>query len=261
MHSVLCRNFIRCFLSLDRFQRDPCFYLCAVSFSWSSHWFSPLRAFLDTAILSYRPVQETGTIIDACKTLQTYYGNGVQVINEDIFKITEPTQFWRDFSGVRNGPDIVYGGPPCQSFSQAGKQKGVLDGRGQLVFEFLRFVESLTPSYFVMENVKNLKGIGGGGLYRQILEQMNAIGYNVTVGLLLAAEFGAPQLRNRLLFLGCRKDIGHLTLPTPQYYMQGNLFEKPFMTVSQAFEGLPMAEFSQARTRKIDEDDILCIID
>lgn len=194
---------------------------------------------------------------DACKTLQNYCGSHTRVINEDITGVKEPLQFWRDISGMREEPDIVYGGPPCQSFSQAGKQKGNLDTRGQLVFEFIRFVKDLNPSYFVMENVSNLRGVGGGELYRLILEQMDAIGYNVMVGVLLAAEFGAPQLRNRLLFLGCRKDIGCLSLPTPKYHMQPTLFDRPFNTVAQAFENLPAAEFSQTHKKKAQQYSVL----
>lgn len=188
---------------------------------------------------------------DACKTLQGHYGNLVKVVREDITKVREPLQFWREVSGVRNNPDVVYGGPPCQSISQAGKQQGTLDERGQLVFEFLRFVNALSPSYFVMENVSNLKGVGGGKLYQQILEKMDAIGYNVTVGALLAAEFGAPQLRNRLLFMGCRKDIGHLRLPISKYSKYDTLFGEPFNTVRHAFADLPQAEFNRSRIKNI----------
>lgn len=182
---------------------------------------------------------------DACKTLQGHFGSRVKVVREDVTNVKDPLQFWREVSGVRNNPDVVYGGPPCQSFSQAGKQQGTLDERGQLVFEFLRFVNDLSPSYFIMENVSNLKGVGGGELYQQVLEKMDSTGYNVTVGVLLAAEFGVPQLRNRLLFLGCRKDIGHLHLPISKYSKHDTLFENSFITVGQAFEGLPPAECSR----------------
>lgn len=182
---------------------------------------------------------------DACKTLQRYYGSCVSVINRDIVKVREPIQFWREFSGESGPPDVVYGGPPCQSFSQAGKQKGTIDDRGQLVFEFLRFIEQLRPAFFIMENVTNLKGVGGGLLYYHILERIQTIGYNLSVEALLAADFGAPQLRRRLIFLGCRKDIGTLSFPTPTHSEQDTLFSQPYTTVRQAFAGLPDAEFSK----------------
>ncbi len=188
---------------------------------------------------------------DACKTLQGHFASRVRVVREDITKVKEPVQFWQEIAGVKNNPDIIFGGPPCQSFSQAGKQQGMLDERGQLVFEFLRFVHDLYPPYFIMENVANLKGVGGGKLYQHILEKMDELGYNVSVGVLLAAEFGAPQLRNRLLFMGGRKDIGHLHLPISKYSKYDTLFDEPFNTVGQAFEGLPQAEFSHSRLKNI----------
>ncbi len=171
---------------------------------------------------------------DACKTLQGYYGSRVNVVNRDISQIEDPLQFWRALSGLSDRPDIVYGGPPCQSFSQAGKQKGYLDERGQLVSEFLRFVQILNPPFFVMENVSNLKAVSGGILYRQILDQMDMLGYNVTRDIMLAADFGAPQMRRRLIFLGCRKDIGSLPLPIPHSSEQATLFDKSYLTAGEA---------------------------
>jgi DNA (cytosine-5)-methyltransferase 1 len=95
-----------------------------------------------------------------------------------------------------------------------------------------------------MENVTNLKGVGGGLLYHHILERIHTVGYNVSVEALLAADFGAPQLRRRLIFLGCRKDIGTLSFPPPTHSEQGTLFSQPYTTVRQAFAGLPHAQFT-----------------
>ena len=81
---------------------------------------------------------------------------------------------------------LLYGGPPCQSFSQAGKQKGTRDPRGELIFEFLRFVHEISPPFFMMENVSNLKGIDKGRLLQQITEEMASLGYHVTYALLNA---------------------------------------------------------------------------
>src|SRR5438105_1943309 len=159
-------------------------------------------------------------------------------IVSDIVQVRDPVQFWRECSGKDCPPDVVYGGPPCQSFSQAGKQQGTVDERGQLVFEFLRFIEQLRPPFFIMENVTNLKGVGGGLLYHHMLEHIHTIGYNISVEALLAADFGAPQLRRRLIFLGCRKDIGTLSFPTPTHAEQSTLFSQPYTTVRQAFAGL-----------------------
>ncbi len=79
---------------------------------------------------------------------------------------------------------------------------------------------------------------------------MAELGYNVTVCLLLAADFGAPQLRRRLFFLGCRNDIGTLQAPHPTHSADSSMFDlKPYATVGEAFSGLPPIEFSDLKKR------------
>ncbi|MEI6442178.1 MAG: DNA (cytosine-5-)-methyltransferase [Nostocales cyanobacterium ELA583] len=185
---------------------------------------------------------------DACATLKGYLGDRIQVIEQDISHITDPLSFWQNVSGEINKPDIIFGGPPCQAFSQAGKQRGLQDKNGGMIYEFLRFIECLQPNFFVMENVSNLKGLGGGKLYQEIWENMINLGYNVSSGVLLAADFGTPQLRKRLFFIGCRKDIGSIDLPLPTHSPKFELFGLlPYLTVQEAFANLPEAEFSRCR--------------
>ena len=180
---------------------------------------------------------------DACRTLKGYYKNRTCVVTSDVAEIENPQEYWRRLSGEAELPDVVYGGPPCQAFSQAGRQKGLGDERGGLVFQFLRFVESLEPKFFVMENVPNLKGTGGGQLYEQILERMRDLGYYVTVCALLAADFGVPQRRQRLFFIGSR--LGYIEAPLPTHSSTRRLFDaEPYLTVGEAFAGLPPAVFS-----------------
>lgn len=181
---------------------------------------------------------------DACSTLQNFYKSKDVVYQQDISQISNPLEFWKEFSGEKEIPDIIYGGPPCQSFSQAGKQKGISDPRGELIGEFIRFVKDIQPPFFVMENVSNLKGIAKGQLYKEILEQMNSAGYNVTSEVLLAADYGSPQLRKRIVFIGVRKDLGKIDLPNPTHSETPSLFYKPYNTVGEVFEGLPQAEYN-----------------
>lgn len=182
---------------------------------------------------------------DACATLKGYFGEHIQVIEKDISTIQDPLSFWQNVSGEINKPDIIFGGPPCQAFSQAGKQRGLQDQRGGMIYEFFRFIECLHPAFFVMENVSNLKGLGGGKLYQEIWINMINLGYNVSSGVLLAADFGTPQLRKRLFFIGCRKDIGIIDLPLPTHSPKFELFGLlPYLTVQEAFANLPDAEFS-----------------
>ena len=185
---------------------------------------------------------------DACRTLHGHYQDRASVIPTDVSKVEDPQEQWHQLSGEAQLPDIVFGGPPCQAFSQAGKQKGFEDERGGMVFHFLRFVERLGPEFFVMENVANLKGTGGGRLYRNILEQMRGLGYDVTVCALLAADFGAPQLRRRLFFIGSR--MGHVEPPTPTHSSEYRLFDtERYVTVGEAFADLPPATFSVQREK------------
>ena len=187
---------------------------------------------------------------DACDSLQGFFKENCVVLNQDITAVSSPLNLWKKLTKTKTAPDIIYGGPPCQAFSQAGKQKALEDERGTMIFHFLRFVEDMQPNFFVMENVANLKGVGGGSLYNQILEKISKLGYNCTVGLLLAADFGAPQLRRRLFFLASKKDIGSLHLPTPTHSLASevpNLFSLPtYSTVEEAFSELPEALFSDS---------------
>ena len=188
---------------------------------------------------------------DACDTLKEHYQSRAKVLCTDIRTVANPLQCWRELSGETNPPDLVYGGPPCQSFSQAGKQKGITDERGQLIFEFLRFVKALQPTFFVMENVSNLKGLGKGTLYTEIINKIQDMNYNISVETLLAADFGAPQLRQRIVFLGCRNNGGSLSLPIPTHRENRTLFDQPYVTVGEAFQGLPEAQYSTDRKKSI----------
>ena len=185
---------------------------------------------------------------DACRTLSGHYRDRASVVPTDVSEVEDPQKHWRLFSGEKQRPDIVFGGPPCQAFSQAGKQKGLDDERGGMVFHFLRFVEHIGPEFFVMENVPNLKGTGGGRLYRHIFEQMQRLGYDVTVCSLLAADFGAPQRRRRLFFIGSR--MGRVEPPPPTHSSESRLFHtEPYLTVGEAFAGLPPAVFTAPRDK------------
>ena len=98
--------------------------------------------------------------------------------------------------------DIVLGGPPCQAFSVFGQRKGTQDPRGNLVWEYLRIIREVKPRAFLFENVAGLKSIHGGQLYTNILEQLGACGYAVSAHSYQVADFGIPQFRDRVFFIG-----------------------------------------------------------
>lgn len=109
--------------------------------------------------------------------------------------------------------DILTAGFPCQPFSNAGNRKGVHDSRGMLYKECLRVIAKRMPKVIVFENVKGLlstKYIDGRKLVDVIVEDlntMNDIGYNVSYKLVNASDYGVPQNRQRVLFVGTRKDL------------------------------------------------------
>ncbi|MBR6862598.1 MAG: DNA (cytosine-5-)-methyltransferase [Acidaminococcaceae bacterium] len=118
--------------------------------------------------------------------------------------------------------DILTAGFPCQPFSNAGNRKGVHDSRGMLYKECLRIISRIMPKVIVFENVKGLlstKYIDGRNLADVIAEDlrtMNGLGYNIEFQLVNAADFGVPQNRQRVLFIGVRKDLGiKFTFPKP----------------------------------------------
>ena len=163
-----------------------------------------------------------------------------QRTNTNSGSVTDPVNYWREKARTDCSPDLVFGGPPCQAFSQAGKQKALSDPRGILIFDYLRFVEALHPKFFVMENVSNIKSVGKGTLYTEIITKMEAMGYNVSSAVLCAADYGAPQKRHRAIFIGTDKALGKIDLPFPTHSDEINLFQlKPYVTVGEAFEGLP----------------------
>lgn len=178
---------------------------------------------------------------DACDTLRGYLGNETEVVEQDITQILDPKAFWKRSSHTEAMPDLIFGGPPCQAFSQAGKQKALQDPRGMLIFDYLRFVGEIHPKYFIMENVSNIKSVAGGSLYQDILREMEKMGYHVTADVLCAADYGAPQKRKRCIFIGVDKRLGRIALPAPTHSSDGTrLSLQPYDTVGKAFEGLPV---------------------
>lgn len=104
------------------------------------------------------------------------------------------------------GTDLIFGGPPCQGFSVIGKMNPE-DVRSQLIWSFLKAVEIVKPRAFVMENVKALAYISKWKDVREeYIRQANQLGYGCVPFIINAAEYGAPQKRERVFFVGIRND-------------------------------------------------------
>ena len=97
----------------------------------------------------------------------------------------------------------IIGGPPCIGFSSVGNRR-LDDPRNTLVFFFIKWVEYFKPAFFVMENVKGILTMGKGHVVEKIKRMYKDIGYQCQLQILLAAEFGVPQLRERVFFIGTK---------------------------------------------------------
>ena len=135
--------------------------------------------------------------------------------------------------------DGIIGGPPCQGFSLSG-HRDKKDPRNSLFMEFVRFVRHFKPKFFVMENVTGILSMQtkSGELVKDvILNEYDAAGYNVEIFILNAAEFGVPQSRIRVFFIGLRKDIPY---DKEKLEPKGFLFGDEQITIEQAIMDLPL---------------------
>lgn len=195
-----------------------------------------------------------------CETIRKNRDEGrlppdLKVLEADISEL-EPFEALQRLGIDPMSIDVIVGGPPCQSFSTAGKRGTTQDPRGTLLWDFLRFVSFVEPQFFLMENVRGLLSAAlkhrpiaerpekGGEplseeeqpgsvvrLFAKDLANANG-GYHLDIFEVNAVNYGAPQLRERALFIGNR--FGRLVeFPSPTHggkektAVQGNLFDKP----------------------------------
>jgi DNA (cytosine-5)-methyltransferase 1 len=102
--------------------------------------------------------------------------------------------------------DGIIGGPPCQSWSEAGAGRGINDKRGQLFFEYIRILREKQPLFFLAENVSGILLPRHRGAFNEILKQFADVGYNVSYKLLNANDYGVPEDRLRVIIVGYHKN-------------------------------------------------------
>jgi DNA (cytosine-5)-methyltransferase 1 len=143
------------------------------------------------------------------KELGTYFNNtNIKCIDIRDYKTT-------DIGNI----DFVIGGPPCQSFSSAGRRaagvRGTNDDRGTLFEEYVRILKELKPKGFLFENVYGILGAQNGAAIKQIVQAFRDVGYNLTYRILDAADYGVPQHRERLILVGLKN--GEFRFPKPTH--------------------------------------------
>ena len=150
------------------------------------------------------------------KTINTNFPE-IPFICKDITQITK-----KEVDAIIGDkkPDVIIGGPPCQGFSLANKNRNKIkdDPRNNLFYHFVKFIDWYSPSAFVMENVKGLLSMQNGKVISTIVEEFSnaGAGYNVAKKVLCAKDYGVPQSRERVILIGIRKDLGIIpTFPQP----------------------------------------------
>jgi len=201
----------------------------------------------------------------ACQTLRAAAERekrSTLIIEKDIRQVS-PTQLLQQLNLGAGELDLLFGGPPCQTFSQIGKQQSLADERGLLLFETVRFAAILRPKCILVEQVKGVltaKDQHGrrGGVFKALVSDLEALGYSVQAKALLAADYGVPQLRERVFIVATQPDIA-FAFPEPTHRPPDQLLDlhlPAYRTVEEALQGLgtpqPKAKGSQAADGHVD---------
>ncbi|MFN3967748.1 DNA cytosine methyltransferase [Flavobacterium sp.] len=172
---------------------------------------------------------------------------------EDIIKYSGLTD--------KHEVDVIVGGPPCQAFSTAGKRLGFSDSRGNVFLKYLEVIEEISPMYFVIENVRGLMSSvlqidekdelmeqippsilneKGSSLY-YVIKRMENAGYNINFDLYNSANFGTPQIRERVVIIGT-KSAEKVNRLTPTHTEKGEFDLPKWKTLKDAFKSLKNIE-------------------
>lgn len=175
----------------------------------------------------------------ACETYR-YNFPSTPLFDSDVHEFLKPGSDHRALYRLNN-VDLVFGGPPCQGFSQIGK-RDLDDERNELYKQYTRVIAELRPRVFLMENVPNLALMNKGHFKHLILKEFEALGYSNTVMLRVSADdFGVPQTRQRVIFIGTRDEDGlEVDLEDLCNRILGDLKVAAPVTVSEAINDLPL---------------------
>lgn len=177
---------------------------------------------------------------------------------DDVMEYEAPAI--RKLAGLKRGqrPTLIVGGPPCQAFSTAGKRQGFTDPRGNVFLKYVQLIEDLQPEFAVIENVRGLLSAAlshrileergkdfppltkdelPGGALAYVIEWLERIGYGVSFNLYNSANYGVPQIRERVILIASR-DGAKLPYLSPTHSNQPSFGLLPWVTFRQAVDGL-----------------------
>ena len=185
-----------------------------------------------------------------CNTLRAAKERGsskTMIIEEDIRSVN-PGGLLEEFDLQKGELDLLFGGPPCQSFSIAGRQLGLNDERGMLLFEIVRFAEALQPKVILLEQVKGLLSSKGtnqekGEVFEKLLTCLEDADYTPKWRVILAADYGVPQMRERLFVIATKRKNGFI-FPDQTHARKEECYGffpcKPHIGVGSVIEGLDL---------------------
>lgn len=125
------------------------------------------------------------------------------LIRGDVRQITK-----KDIAPFISGDvDGIIGGPPCQSWSEAGSLRGIDDARGQLFFDYIRILKEFKPKFFLAENVSGMLADRHSDAVKNILALFTDAGYNVSLTMVNAKDYGVAEERKRVFYIGFRNDL------------------------------------------------------
>jgi DNA (cytosine-5)-methyltransferase 1 len=203
---------------------------------------------------------------NCCETLRSATkreGHSTKVIETDI-RLLSADELLAETSLEPGQLDLLCGGPPCQAFSQIGKQLSIQDERGLLLYEIIRFAEVLKPKAVLLEQVKGLLNARGvtdtpGEVFTHFLSELDRLGYVPKWSVLNAADYGVPQTRKRVFVVATRKPNGFLfpTVTNIPDHDESPLFAlPPYSTPGQVLSKLGKAVRKGEKTKDANHIDV-----
>lgn len=191
------------------------------------------KGFLDA---SYDVILGVDWDDDALVTFQKNHINS-KALKLDLFNVNNLQIIVDYINQINTKVDVIVGGPPCQGFSLTGP-RNFDDPRNQLYLSLLEAVKLIQPKAFVIENVAGMATLYKGQIKDEIIKRFSQLGYNITYSILCAADYGVPQIRNRLFFVGLKQEYGMFEFPKPI------LDKNHYITCEDAISDLPSLENS-----------------
>lgn len=187
----------------------------------------------------------------ACQTIRA--NSTIPVIQNDV-NLVSTAEILATAGRKREEIFAVVGGPPCQAFSTAGKRLSLQDFRGNAIIRYMQVIEEIAPPFFVLENVRGILSTPlnvvpqeyedeysalvqmPGSMMYFLWNEFRKLGYSLSFNLFNTANYGVPQIRERVVIFGSK--LGRIPLPSPTHSKTGVETGRKWTSLAEAFEGL-----------------------